>query len=403
MRRRRVKVTGVGPVTPAGIGRAAFEAGIQESISRIKRFDRLGPDWGPFIAAEVDDDEISRLVNRRELPNHLARHSLLGAIAGVLAVRDAGIEVSEIQRANPAVITGTSIMDFGGINRELESVAEKGVKGIIPRLIYTVSVANVGSAIAEALRVNARSLAVQSSCCSGLDAIGRGAAMVANGEADVVIAGGSEAPLFKHPLLEFRRVNLTPSTWDNAAEHCRPFDLWRTTGTVSEGAAMFVLEPEDSPRPGYCFVDGYAFANDTVGDVCSGMEAAMADALADARLRADDIDVINAWAPGHTTIDAAEARLIKKVFGSRADEILTHSIKGALGNALGGAPAMQAAASALGLRGQYVPPSVNWEFPDPGCPLRISSNLEYFNHDHVIINAHGIAGMNTSLVVSRCK
>jgi 3-oxoacyl-(acyl-carrier-protein) synthase len=398
-----VKVTGVGPVTPAGIGRAAFEAGIRESISRIKAFDQLGPEWGPFIAAVVDDDELGRTINRRELPNHLARHSLLGAVAGLLAVRDAGIELDALQRANPAVITGTSIMDFGGINRELESVAEKGVRGVIPRLIYTVSVANVGSAIAEAVGVDARSLAVQSSCCSGLDAVGRGAAMVANGEADVVIAGGSEAPLFKHPLLEFRRVNLTPPTWENAARHCRPFDLWRTTGTVSEGAAMFVLEPEDSPRPGYCWIDGYAFANDKVGDICSGMEHAMADALADARLHADAIDVVNAWAPGHTTIDAAEAHLIRKLFGARADEILTHSIKGALGNALGGAPAIQVAATALGLRGQFVPPTVNWEFPDPACKLRISGSLEHIGHDHVIVNAHGIAGMNTSLVMSKCN
>ena len=398
-----MKITGVGPVTPAGIGREAFWRGIQEPLSRVKPFTCLDSEWGPFIAATVDDDELNRAVNKRSLPNHLARHTWFGAAAGRLAVQDAGIDPKDIQGMGPVIVTGTSIMDFGGITRELDSVARNGIKGIIPRLIYTVSVANVAAAIAESLGLEARTLAIQSSCCSGLDAIGRAAEMIANGESDFVIAGGSEAPLFKHPLLEFRRVDLTPSTWERAEEHCRPFDLWRTTGTVSEGASMFVLEPDSSPRPGYCWVDGHAFSNDQPDRLCGGLAVTMRDALANAGLLPERVDVINAWAPGHPRIDAAESSMITEVFGSHTKNILVHSVKGALGNALGGAPGLQVATSALGLRHQVVAPTVNWQYRDPACPLEISAQCQHVAHRVALINAHGISGMNSTLVVSQWK
>ena len=397
MRRRRVKITGIGPVTPAGVGRDAFWQGIQEPISRIRSFEKLGEEWGPFVAATVDDQTLRDCRSRESLPKHMARHTWFGVVGALLAIEDAGIDAASLSDRTWAFITGTSIMDFGGITRGTESVAKKGIRGVMPRLVYSASVANVATSIAQVMGVGGRTLAVQSSCCSGLDAIGQGAEAIASGSADIVIAGGSEAPLFKH-----RAAGLTPSTVERAESSCRPFDLWRTTGTISEGAAMFVLEPEESPRTGYCWIDGHAFANDDEGDLCGGLGDSIEESLANADTRRGEIDVINAWAPGHRQIDAAEAAVMGKVFGHDLARIFTHSIKGAVGNALGGAPAIQVAASVLGLRHQSIPPTVNWEFPDPACPLHLSADSEAFNHRKVLINAHGLAGMNSSLVLSRC-
>ncbi|WP_221031879.1 beta-ketoacyl-[acyl-carrier-protein] synthase family protein [Actomonas aquatica] len=396
-----MKITGVGPVTPAGIGRDAFWKGILEPVSRVRAFEQLGSEWGPFIATTVDDAGLEEVMPKTLLPKHLARHSWFAAIAGILALRDAGISPGEINPEDFAVVTGTSLMDFGGISHGAESFARRGLRGVSPRLVYSTSVANVPAAILHATGVNGRAMAVQSSCCSGMDAIAHGADLIASGAADIVIAGGAEAPLFIHPLLEFRLAGLTPATWENAEKHCRPFDLWRTTGTIGEGAAMLVLEPEDSPRNGYGFIAGYGNGSDGPTALCGGLVEAMEHAIASAGLRPCDIDVLSAWAPGHREIDAAESGAIHQVFGGEIKSVMVGSIKGSVGNALGAAPALQVAVAALGLQAGEIPPTVNWSFPDPACDLPLSNRAEKLRHQHCLVNAHGLAGVNSAMVLSR--
>jgi 3-oxoacyl-(acyl-carrier-protein) synthase len=223
--------------------------------------------------------------------------------------------------------------------------------------------------------------------------------MVAAGYAEIAICGGTEAPLFRCPLVELRATGLTPGTDENARRVDRPFDLWRTTGVVSEGACMIVIEPENSPRRGYCRIGGYAFANDLAEDVCGGLRSAITHAIADAGIRSDSIDAINAWGPGHSRIDAAEASVLRDVFGSRLGSIPAVSIKGAVGNPLGAAPAMQVAVAALAMREGILPPTVNWEYPDPACDLNLSSRSRFLAHDSVLVNAHGLSGVNASIVM----
>jgi 3-oxoacyl-(acyl-carrier-protein) synthase len=193
-------------------------------------------------------------------------------------------------------------------------------------------------------------MTLQNSCCSGLDAVGYGAGLVARGEAELVICGGTEAPLHRCPLLELRAAGLTPPTLDMFDRLARPFDLWRTTGVVSEGACMFVLEPEASPRRGYGFISGYAFANDQPGKVCSGLVDAARLAMADAGVNASRIEAIDAWGPGHQLIDAGEASAMRAIFGRGLDQVAAYSIKGAIGSALGAAGAIQVGVSALATR-----------------------------------------------------
>jgi 3-oxoacyl-(acyl-carrier-protein) synthase len=402
MRRRRVKITGIGPVTPAGTGREEFWRGILEPVSRVRPFHKLGTEHGQFVAAYMDDFDVSKFVDPTKIPKGAARHSLLAVAAAVLALQDAGITQEEFVAATGAIVTGTSLMDFGAIVSSIDAVTRRGARAAHARTIFTTNVTGVQDAISQVLGASARAMAIQSACCSGMDAIGYAAELISNGEVDMAICGGTEAPLHRFPMLEFRLAGMTPFNSEMPERVARPFDLWRTTGVVSEGATMVVIEPEDSPRPGYSFISGYGFAHDGVDDLCGGIAVAAKQAMAAARVRPPQIEVINAWGPGHRQIDEAEYRAMTNVFPGGLAEIPTVSIKGSVGSALGAAPAIQIATAALGQRFGLVPPTVNWVQSDPGCPLNLTNRMRAIEHQVTLVNSHGIGGVNACMVLERC-
>ncbi len=402
MKRRRVKITGIGPVTPAGIGREDFWRGILSGQSFIRPYTKLGDECGQFMAASIERFSVSRWLDRTTLPKGIGRHTQFAAVGARLALSDAGLATSDIKGSDCVVVTGSSLMDFGGISNSTHAVYSKGPFAALPRTIFTTTNANITETIAGVLGVVCRTMTLQNSCCSGLDAVAYAAAMVSRGEAEIAICGGTEAPLHQCPLLELRAAGLTPPTNEWSERFARPFDLWRSTGVVSEGACMFVLEPFESPRMGYCCIEGYGFCNDSRSNVCDGMSEAIRMSLADARVNAGSVDVINAWGPGHRQIDAGECAAMKEVFGSRLESLAAFSIKGAVGSALGAAPAVQVAATAIGIKESIVPPTVNWRRRDPACPISLSSNTRFIDNSISIVNAHGVGGVNSTLVVAKC-
>lgn len=402
MKRRRVKITGIGPVTPAGIGRAEFEKGIFQPVSRVREFSKLDPALGPFVAAYIEKFDISDYISPAALPKGSARHTLFAIAGAALALKDAGVTSAMLNDSNCVVVVGACVMDFEGIGKTVEGVISKGVRGASGRVVYTTNAACIAASIAHALAIDARTMAVQSSCCTGLDAIGHAVRLVESGEADIAICGGTDAPLYRCPLVELRAIGMTPATNEMPMQINRPFDLWRTTGVVAEGASIFIIEPENSPRAGYSFLTGYSYGNDQTGDLCGGMVFAMKRAMADARIRLEEVDAISAWGPGHKLIDAAEARALTEVFGSRLNKIPASSIKGSIGNPLGAAGAVQVAAAAIGQRRGILTPTVNWEFADPACPLNLSVRAREIAHEVVLVNGHGLSGVNASLVMQKC-
>jgi 3-oxoacyl-(acyl-carrier-protein) synthase len=398
--RRRVKITGIGPVTPAGIGRDAFFRGISESVSRVHAIHRFDPEAGTFMGAEVLDFDLKEFAPN-ENPRRLSRHTQFGLVGAMLAIRDAGLTVEEINQLSPAVVTGTSIMDIDRISRGVEVVSKKGPRHSLASTIFETSVVNVPGKISSFLGMPARMIAVQTSCCSGLDAIGQGADLIAEGQANIVIAGGSEAPLSYHPLLEFNAAELSPSNDSEIDRSCRPFDLWRSTGVLGEGAAIMILEPEESPRPAYAWITGYGYASDAHKLAGEGIADASRIALANAQRRAAEVDYICAWGPGHRAIDTNEASALRAIFGERLVEIPAASIKGNIGTALAGAGAMQVASTALSIRFGVLPPTVNWETPDPQCPLNLSAQPRYLTPNVAMVNAHGLSGSNAVVVLEK--
>lgn len=401
MKRRRVKITGIGPVTPAGVGRESFWKGIQEPVSRVRPYHGLGEEFGPFVATYLDDFDLRQYLKAPGPLLGAARHTQFALAGSVLALNDAGISQGQLQATRSAVIVGASIMDFGGICRTFDSVAKRGARGAQARVVYTANLASIGGAMIQAHRMEAQSMTLQSSCCAGLDALGFGARLIAEGQVDLAICGGTEAPLHRHPMLELRGAGLTPSTLDQAERQCRPFDLWRTTGVVGEGACMFVLESEASPRSAYGWIRGYGFASDETEEVCGGLAVAVRLALAEARIRPAEVQSLNAWGPGHREIDAAEVLALERVFGEELQHIPATSIKGSIGSPLGAAPAIQAGAAMLAQWHGVLPPTVNWQYPDPACRLHLSNQPRPMSHETTLISAHGLAGVNTAMVISR--
>ncbi len=399
MKRRRVKITGIGFVTPAGTGREAFQRGILEHRSHVVAVRRFPEEAGGFVAAEVkrfNVAEFSDVSSAKRLP----RHTQFALAAAKLAFADARLAQADAKQFDPVVVIGTSLMDSAVINKTIEDVTTKGPRHGLARVVFQGPVAAIASEVAEVIG-GGRTMALQSACCSGSDAIGHAAAMVAQGETDLAVCGGSEAPIFYHPMLEMKMADLAPATSDRPEELCRPFDLWRTTGVVGEGAAILLLEPESSPRPGYAWVTGYSFSSDAGLEPGEGQARAIELCLANAQLRPSQIESISAWGPGHRKIDAAESTALWKVFGPEILQAPAVSIKGSIGNPFAAAGAIQAGCAALGLADSFLPPTVNWRHPDPACRLNLSARPRYMPLKSALINSHGIAGTNSSLVLTR--
>ena len=395
-----MKITGVGPVTPAGIGREAFWRGIQEPVSRARRFTDLGEEFGPFVATCVDGFDLKDYIPKAGRLIGSARHTQFALAAVVLALADAGISESELSDREVAVVMGSSLIDFGWINRSVDSIHARGSRGALRRVIYEASPAAISGAIVSHFGLRGKAMVYQSSCCAGLDAVGAAAQMIGRGEADIAICGGAEAPMHRTPLLELRAAGLTPSNPEKPHLQGKPFDLWRTTGVVGEGASVMILEPETSPRRALAWIDGHAFASDVDDRVFSGLTSAILSAMAEAGMRAEEIDSINAWGPGHLKIDAAEVRALEGVFSRKQlREIAAFSIKGAIGNPLGAAGAIQSLLGALSLHEGCLPPTVNWEHPDPECALCLSGTARLIRPHSMLVNAHGVSGANTALIL----
>jgi 3-oxoacyl-(acyl-carrier-protein) synthase len=164
---------------------------------------------------------------------------------------------------------------------------------------------------------------------------------------------------------------------------------------------VLLLEPEESPRQAYAYINGYAFASDPLESPGSGLYDAMRLAVANAGLHLRAIECVNAWGPGHKIIDRAESQALQRLFGVELASIPVVSLKGALGNPLGAGGAIQTGCAALGLARSIIPPTVNWQYPDPGCPLNLSARPRFVPHRTTLINAHGLSGTNACVVLSR--
>jgi 3-oxoacyl-[acyl-carrier-protein] synthase II len=408
MKRNRVVITGMGILAPNGIGNEEFWESLlagRSGIGPITLFD--ASDLKSRIAGEVKNFDPNNYIEPELKPKRMARHTQFAYAATMMALKDAGLEISEADLPSPTpVVVGVSTSAMDIIERSISNFAERGENGISPTAVGALTPQAAANVIADRIGVHAHASTVSSACPSGLDALAIATAMIESGAAELAIAGGADAPITKHTFAAFVATGLSSCRNGEPERASRPFDLERDSGVISEGAGMFILENlERAEARGariYLEINGYARQRDSVPESPgSGLLGSMRLALANSSRSIDAIDYICAYGPGHPVLDAAEVRYIKDVFGQRAYSLPVSSIKGVTGNPLAAGGPLQVAACALSLRDQIIPPTTNYELPDPDCDLDFVPRPRKAKLDSILLNVRGLGGSASSLVVSR--
>jgi 3-oxoacyl-[acyl-carrier-protein] synthase II len=408
-KQNRVVITGIGILAPNGIGLEAFWDSLlkaESGIGPITLFD--ASELKSRIAGEVKNFDPADYIEPELKPRRMARHTQLAYAATMMALRDAGLEISDSDLPSPTpVIVGVSTSAMDIIERSIKSFQDRGAVGMSSTAVGALTPQAAANLIADRIGTRADASTVSSACPSGIDAIAVALGMIQSGEAELAITGGADAPITKHTFAAFTATGLSSCRNDEPQRASRPFDLERDSGVISEGAGMFVLEnlerAEARGARSYLEICGYARYRDNAPDEpASGFVNAMKLALANAGRTAEDVDYISAYGPGHPALDAAEVRYIKEVFGDRAYSIPISSIKGVTGNALAAGGPFQLAACALSFRDQMIAPTANYEIADPDCDLDfVPERPRKIKLDCILINVRGLGGSASSMLVNR--
>ena len=411
MKRRRAVITGIGPITCIGTGVEEFWKGIRSErsgVRRISSFDTTGfnahcggeiPEWNPEIF----------------FPPHrlkrLDRYAQFSVASAKLALDDAKISYSrEHPQDRAGVSFGTAL---GGVCQAEDQhirFLKKGTRGVNPTLALQVFGGSAHSNIAIEFGFRGVGTTNSNSCASGTVAVGEALRYIRDDFADVIVAGGAEAPLSPLTFGAFAIIK-TMSQWTgDAALSSRPFDRLRDGFVMGEGAASLVIEELEHARARgahiYAEVLGYSLNNDAfhmTSPLPSGESCirAMRDALKDAQLGVSDIRYINAHASSTQLNDSTETMSIKQVFGADT-RIPVSGTKGYYAHPLGATGAIEAALCALALDAQWIPPTINYANPDPACDLDVVPNHgRQANLDYVMSNSFGFGGINACVILGR--
>jgi 3-oxoacyl-[acyl-carrier-protein] synthase II len=404
---RRVVVTGAGAVTPIGNTAEEFWAGLLRGVSGIgpiTRFDATG--FATRIAGEVKGFEPLKYVDKKD--DRKFDPYLKYAIAcAVMAVEDARLDTERLDKTRFGVLVGSGI---GGITTLLESHDVLNAKGpdrvspfFIPMLIINMAAGLIS------MRFGARgpNSAVVTACATGNHAIGDAMKIIQRGDADVMIAGGAEAIIIPLTIAGFCQMKAMSTRNDDPARASRPFDAGRDGFVCGEGGGLLVLESLDHARRRdariYAELVGYGMtgdahhmtAPDPEGD---GAARAMAAALADAGLDASAVDYINAHGTSTPYNDKFETLAIKRVFGEHAPRLAVSSTKSMTGHLLGAAGGVEAIATVFAIHHGVVPPTINYETPDPDCDLDyVPNKARPLEVGVALSNAFGFGGTNATL------
>ncbi|GAA2411530.1 beta-ketoacyl-[acyl-carrier-protein] synthase family protein [Actinomadura vinacea] len=384
MTRRQVAITGIGVVAPGGIGRKAFWSLLTDgrtATRTISLFDPAG--FRSRIAAECDFDPAAEGLSRREI-RRMDRAAQLAVVSAREAIADSGLEVGELDPARTAVSLGSAVGCTMGLEDEYVVVSDQGRDWLVdhtygvPHLYRHLVPSSLATEVAWVCGAEGPVALISTGCTSGLDAVGHGARVVAEGGADVALAGATDAPISPITVACFDAIRATSPNNDDPAHASRPFDRERNGFVLGEGSAVFVLEElEHARRRGahvYCEVAGYATRGNAyhmTGLKPDGREMAesIRVAMAAARVGPDDIDYINAHGSGTKQNDRHETAAFKRSLGARAYEVPVSSIKSMVGHSLGAIGSIEVAACALAIEHGVVPPTANLRNRDPECDL----------------------------------
>lgn len=410
-RKNRVVVTGVGVVSPVGIGKKAFWESLLEGKSGINRVTRFDPTPYPSkIAAEVRDFNPDDFFDRKEA-KRMDRFAQFGLAAAKMAIDDAAVDLRKIDAERIGVIVGSGVGGIETLEEQVHILISKGPGRVSPFLIPMMINNMVAGQIAIQLQVKGPSLSVVTACASGATAVGEAFRMLQRGELDLVLAGGAEAPITEIAFAGFCSMRAMSTRNDEPSMASRPFDKGRDGFVIGEGAGIMVLETlahalERGARI-YCELMGYGATSDGYHITAphpegEGAAKAMMLALEDANVSPCDIDYINAHGTSTELNDKIETLAIKRVFGDYAYRIPVSSIKSMIGHLMGAAGAVGAISTVLSVATGWVPPTINYQVPDPECDLDYVPNRAREKEINLAIcNAFGFGGHNAVLVFKK--
>jgi len=412
MPRRRVVITGIGPITCVGIGKENFWRGLRAERSGIQTISSF--DTSEFNAH--CGGEIPNWMPEDYFPPHrlkrLDRYAQFAVASARMALDDAGIRYSkEEPQARVGVSFGTALGGIANAEYQHAHYLKKGTRGVNQTLALQVFGGSAHSNIAIEFGFRGVGTTNSNSCASGTVAVGEALRYIRDDFADVFVAGGAEAPLSPLTFGAFAIIKSMSQWTGDPALACRPFDAKRDGFVIGEGAAALILEELEHARNrgAHIFAEvlGYSLNNDAfhmTSPLPSGESSvrAIREALADAELAPEQIDYINAHASSTQMNDSTEAMAINKVFGDHAKRLPVSGTKAYTGHPLGATGAIEAAICALAIDRKWVPPTLNRENPDPACDLDV---IPHHGRDadlnYVLSNSFGFGGINSCVILGK--
>jgi 3-oxoacyl-[acyl-carrier-protein] synthase II len=406
---RRVVVTGIGAITPIGIGAPALAAGLRAGRSAVRAITRF--DASPFhsrIAAEVPDFVPGDHIEQRKV-RRFDRFAQFSVAAARLALADAGLDLVREDRDRVGAMMGTAL---GGVaHGEAQSLKfySEGPRAVDPGLALTVFAGAASCNIAIEFGVSGPNATNGMSCASGTIAVGEAYRSILLGDADVMIAGGAEAPLAPLCFGAFAIIRAMSTRNDDPAHASRPFDVSRDGFVMGEGAAVLVLEERSRAlargAPVYVEVSGYGLTNDAhhmTAPRPDGRQAARAMRLALGTVAPGDVGYVNAHASSTPLNDPTESSSVRQVFGDHVPRLPVSGTKGYYGHALGASGAIEAAICALSSRDRWLPPTINLDVADPACDLdHVRGPGRVADPEYLLSNSFGFGGINAALLFRR--
>jgi len=410
---KRVVITGLGIISPVGTGLEQFWSSMTGGVSGIKAVTRFDLEkFSTKIAGEVVNFDPSVYIEKRDA-RRMDRFTQFAVAATGMAIKDAALDLEGENRDRVGVILGSGI---GGIEtlEEQAGVLSRRGPGRVSPIFVPMMIANMGAAqIAINYRLRGPNLTCVTACASSTNAVGDAFKLLQSGKADVIITGGAEAPITPLAMAGFCSMKAMSTRNEEPERASRPFDSGRDGFVVGEGAAILVLETlEHAVNRGawiYAEVAGYASTCDAYHITAPDPEGhgaanSMKQALADAEMEPGAVDYINAHATSTSLGDKAEVTAVKKIFGKYAYKLAISSTKSMTGHLLGAAGGLEAIASVLAISRGVIPPTINYEEPDPECDLDFVPNVARKVGVNVALsNSFGFGGHNATLIFKRCN
>ena len=409
--RRRVVVTGVGLVSPLGIGTEASWAGAlagRSGIAPITLFDAAA--YSTRFAGEVKGFDPLQWIEKKEVKK-CGRFIQFAIAASEMAVAASGLKVTPANATRVGVLIGSGIGGFEVIEREHRTLLERGPDRVSPFFILSAIVNLAAGQVSIRLGAKGPNSAVATACTTGAHAIGDAARLIQGGYADVMIGGGTEAAITPLGVAGFAAMRALSTRNDDPVRASRPWDVDRDGFVVGEGAGILVLEEREHAvgrgAPILAELVGYGMSADAHHPTAppedgDGVARVITAALDDAGLPASEIQYLNAHATSTPLGDRQEAHAIERTFGAHAARLLISSTKSMTGHLLGGAGALEAGFCVLALRDQIVPPTINLDRQDPDNSLNLVPHTAVSAPlTHVMTNSFGFGGTNASIIFAR--